>query len=174
MSKKYTPSEFIVSGDYNEYKHVMIKAVMAKIGENVQKKLKRLKLEFRDDFTFGTNVPIYDFDNTCILINKEEVIRSKKRIRVYPFCNCYPQELEFKLYNVLKRQRHLHWFIRLCYHEYDINTRSFENFPPRRNTVGLGALLVKWGVDDNIRMDSSSPRVNRCNIERINSGYQNI
>jgi len=144
--KAYTP-KFLVSGDYDEYKCAMLQAVMIKIGKNVQKKLKRFKLEFTDDFTFGTCVPMYDFDNTCILINKEVIrSKSKKKKHVYPLCNCYPEELELKLCEVLKKQRHLHWFIRLCYHEYDINTRYVNSdFPPQRDFIGLGALLVKWG-----------------------------
>jgi len=148
MPEKHISSDFLIFGTYDEYKYVMIKAVMTKIEKKVKKKLKRLKLEFIYDFTVGTNVPMYDFDNTCILINKEEVIKNKKNklIHVYPLCDCYPKKLEFKLCEVLKKQKHLHWLIRLCYHEYDIITRySDKSFPPKRGFVGLGALLVKWG-----------------------------
>lgn len=135
--------EFLISGRLDQYKHCMIEAAMTKIEQNLKKNLKRFTLEFSQDFTYGTSVPVYDFSKDCILVNRE-ITRCKGRLprRVYALSDCFPQQLEFNVFDVMKRQRHLHWRINFTYHEYDINTGTIIQ---RRDFVGLGALLVKWG-----------------------------
>ena len=116
---------------------------MLKIGLNVQKDYPKFTVETKNDIIYPNCVPLSEAVKGDIVILNNEIQRCKKdRQRYYLTCSLTPESLETNIKKVLCRQRHLHWLLCLFYHEYE--TYSF-NAPEKRDFMGLGAILHRWG-----------------------------
>lgn len=134
----FHPSKSLVYHGLFEFQKIMIEAAMMKISLNVQQHFEpRFEIEIDYDLCMDKQIAVYDYNCDSVIISKK-IIRttSKKCKKACVEANCTPEELQMKIIEFLKYQRHPVWLIKFVYTEW---THGLYD----RDFVGLGAIIFK-------------------------------
>jgi hypothetical protein len=123
------------------YKNIMIDAAMLKVTLNVEERFKhRFKIKSRCERMSTDQDPVFQVNKEQILIGKYiSRVKTTYKKEVLLIASCLPEDLEEKICDVLKRQKHQYWYLNVFYSDKGIAQKYVNN-----EMHGLGALLTKY------------------------------